>query len=490
MREHGDRADVDGVEGEAHRSRWSTASASALAAAGLAWAGLLHQGLGPPPNGLASAWFEPTGFLFDFAFIERLAQAPVAGIVLLATPPGLAFALLSVRPAPALARTAAATAFACSAILAFYGLFGSARSVWGFFDWRGSVVMLTSGALLGCAVTAPDLVRALGRLHPLAAGVLYGAVLFVVSAVIRNASGWDPALAFNISPWPAIPVLALEIGVWSWVGVLAGMTIAAASLAFVEAAPARAAGVAVGCVFPVAWFAIAFPHTGAGLLAIGLGGSVVLVALGATGGRRGAAERAVTLGLAAALVALPLVAGRAVAEGDFTVSKHVRAREIIEALADYYDVEGLYPERLDELVEFGFIDRVPTPRVGSGFWHGVGLTEPHAFDYRNLGSSYVLEFVATEWVMCSYNPPWEDELADEAGEADFDAFDDHDLELAFEDCMGVCHTSCDGRRTDCDAFCTDACEAERSERRAMAEADAADAGGEAWACPDSRPELW
>ena len=77
---------------------------------------------------------------------------------------------------------------------------------------------------------------------------------------------------------------------------------------------------------------------------------------------------------------------------------------------------GLLDDQL-ALDSFAFIDSevfgesiTYTPRVGSALWRSVGLTGAHGYDYRNLGSSYVLEFVATEWVMCSYNPPWEDEF--------------------------------------------------------------------------------
>ena len=41
--------------------------------------------------------------------------------------------------------------------------------------------------------------------------------------------------------------------------------------------------------------------------------------------------------------------------------------------------------------------------------YDLGWLEPIEFSYQNLGSGYVLEFEATEWVQCAYSPPWSDE---------------------------------------------------------------------------------
>jgi len=469
---------------------WSRPASLALSLLALLYTAAVHHGLGAPPGGMATSWWHPTGFLRDWEGIGLLADAPLVGIALLTAPAAALLALLYLRPAPALARTAVAAATASVAILSFYGLYPSAYSVWSFFHWRGSVVMLASGSLLGATLTSPDLARALRRQPLLVQTMLYGAVFFGVSSLIRNATGWDARLAFNISPWPAIPVLALEIGAAAWVGLLAGLAIALASVAFARRAAGRVAGLAAGCLFPAVWFGLRFPHTETRLLVVGVllsTGMVAVAVYAGTGRRAMLAERAAALGLAAALVALPLVSGRALADGDFTVSKHVRARVINDALARYYDEEGVYPESLEELVGAGLLDAIPAPRVGSGLWQSVGLTDPQAFDYRNLGSSYVLEFVATEWVMCSYNPPWEDDFDDDDGDLEVDVVD---LEAALAECLEVCHASCRAETGDCDAYCGDACESERAEQAAVAAAEAGDAGGEAWSCPDARPELW
>jgi hypothetical protein len=471
------------------RTRWRSTLFTLASVGSLVYVAVVHHGLGAPPGGMAREWWQPTGFLRDWYWIGRWVDAPLIGIALLTAPVAALLALLYTRPAPALARATVAVATASVAILSFYGLQPTAYAVWSFFHWRGSVVMLASGLLLGCTLAAPDLARALRRQHPIVQVVLYGFTFFAVSSLIRNATGWDPSLSFNISPWPAIPVLALQIGAYTWVGAMTGMAIATASVAFARTPARRALGVVVGIAWPVAWFAFGFPHTEPELLLIGavVSAGIVAIAVSASsGGRAALAERAASLGLGAALVALPLLTGRALADGDFAVSKHLRARMVIDALAAYYEDEATYPETLDELVELDLLERVPTPRVGSELWRSIGLTEQHEFDYRNLGSSYVLEFVATEWVMCSYNPPWEDDF--DAGEDE--DIDEFDAEADYAECLEVCHASCDDETEDCDAFCTNACEAERSEQAAAEAADLADEGGESWSCPDSRPELW
>ena len=49
--------------------------------------------------------------------------------------------------------------------------------------------------------------------------------------------------------------------------------------------------------------------------------------------------------------------------------------------------------------------------------------EPYSFDYRGFGTSYVLEFVSTEWIQCAYNPPYLDEYGNE-----YEEYEDEDGE--------------------------------------------------------------
>ena len=467
---------------------WPGAFSGAIALAGVVYVAAVHRGLGAPPGGMPTDWWHPTGFLLDWDWFARWHEVPWIGIALITAPVAVLQALLFARPAPALARATAASATATVAIMGFYGL--AAFPIWSFFHWRGSAVMIASGLVLGCTLAAPDLARSLRRRPALISVALYVPAYFAVSALIRNATGWDPALDFNISPWPAIPVLALEIGAYTWVGMLLGLAVGVASFVFARTPVRRTIGVTFGVTIPLVWFAARFGHVEPHLLGLGLLISATVMAMAVARTHLAheghGAEWAISLGLAAALIALPLATGRALADGDYAASKHLRAREIIDALAIYYEYEGEYPESLGELVDLELLDSIPEPRVGSGFWTFVGAVDPHGFDYANLGSSYVLEFVATEWIMCSYNPPW-DTGFDEEEEADDEVLDQG---ACLADCDRVCRVDCDDQVDDCSVICGDACGAECTERAAMLAASASDDGGEAWSCPDARPELW
>jgi hypothetical protein len=459
-----------------------------LALTGVLYVFVVHHGLGAAPGAAPTEWWHPTGFLLETRSIAQWRATPAIGIGLLTMPAALILGALYLRSAPALARAIAASATLSVAIMAFYRLV--AFPVWSFFHWRGSVVMLASGLALGCCLAAPDLTRALLRRSFLHGAALYLPVFFVVAGLIRNATGWDPELYFNISPWPAIPVLALEIGAYTWAGVLVGLAVGVASFGFARTPVRRALGVATGVALPVAWFWARFDFTDSKLLVSGLlaMGAIMGAAVTLSSRRREALpERVASLGLAAALIVLPLATGRALAEGDYAVSKHIRARQITRALASYYEDLAEYPESLSELVDMGLLESVPKPRVGSGFWTRLGFVDDHGFDYQNLGSSYVLEFVSTEWIMCSYNPPWDVDLDEEEEEIPVEV---PDRAVCMAECDVVCRVDCDDEIDDCDSICGSACTFECDEQAAMYAADAADDGGEAWSCPDARPELW
>jgi hypothetical protein len=164
---------------------------------------------------------------------------------------------------------------------------------------------------------------------------------------------------------------------------------------------------------------------------------------------------------------------------------------LINALADYYHEHYEYPDELSELIEAGHLPEIPQPRIGFQVYYQLGWLDPIEFDYQSLGSSYVLEFVATEWVMCSYNPPWED--FDEEEEEEEEEFEESPEDLAaataacFEECTELCVDDCDEDDpdcvSDCDEDCTEQCELGH-------EALDDEETDEAWSCPDKRPELW
>jgi len=422
-------------------TRWWGVAALLLA---LGWTALLHHGLGHAPGGAPTAWWHPTRFLLDFQAMGGLRDAPLMGASLLALPALLLAGVAVAGVGAAAARTAALWAPVACWLFAFYGL-GASR-VWEFFHWRGSLVLAAVALCVAATAASPWwAARWLESRRPALGGAVYAVVFLTVVALLRHVTGTDEALAFNFSPWPAIPIFGLEMAAYTGVGLLFGLALSAGSAARLQREPWTAAlGFAAALALPAAWLTLRFgslpPASGPllGAHAVGLVGAAV-----ARGPGRGPRleRRALHLALGAALVFLPLFTGRALSTGDYTATRFVRAQDIIEGLDAYYRAQEEYPEELRTLVEQGYLQRIPRPRVGFSWAYDLGLAEPVRFHYQNLGSSYVLEFVFTEWVQCAYNPPWEDELEEtENGSAD-----------AQEDLAEL---------------------------------------AEAWSCPEARPELW
>jgi len=421
----------------------------------MGYAIFLHQGLGVPPGGgMATRWWHASGFLRGWPWTAGLVDSPLLGVVVLSLPAvvlGL-FVAFSSRSAVALAL--AGSSAVAAAIMAFYGLV--ALRVWDFFHWRGSAVIGLTSVLIGCTLAAPALARSWLRLPGAWMLATYAPVWIAVVSLIRHATGTDPRLAFNLSPWPAAPVFGLEIGAY---GLTGGMLALAAGLRlFVSLAGRpflRASALALCTLLPALWFELRFAGSGPRVLlgislASGLALGVALITR-ADDRARVYARRSLHLALGACLVAGPLLAGRSLADADYAVSKYVRARSLIDALARYRRDRSEYPESLGELQSAGYLALIPRPRIGFELYSGLGLGEPWEFDYRNLGSSYVLEFVSTEWVMCSYNPPWPEDEEIEEGEPE-----------------------------------DPASEAAEAGTEPVDEPNTS----EAWSCPDTRPELW
>jgi hypothetical protein len=330
--------------------------------------------------------------------------------------------------------------------------------VWEFFGWRGSVVLWLVAACVGFALTAPLLAASwLRHAWPLRLA-LYLPPAFAVIALVRNATGTDPALKYSISPWPAVPVFGIEVGailVLSW---LAGAAIAAAALARPRSGTAdalRVVGIGLGLAAPVA---LLLAGSALGLLPFAADARVFVPAVRPSAltvigvatlrvrGERVLGRRARRLAVGSALVGIPLIAGQALARWDYHQTREHGARTIIDALATYYEREQLYPDALQELVTSGELERVPTPSIGFSFLYDGN------FRYESFGTSFILEFPAPRWVECAYTPPYEDEWE---GEPNVAAAADREPEAWEIDAKG--------------------------------EGDALD---EAWSCPSAPPELW
>ena len=206
--------------------------------------------------------------------------------------------------------------------------------------------------------------------------------------------------------------------------------------------------IAAGLVFPIGWFSFRFslPDDLRVLTGLFFAGAIGIAFASVVRGderSRIAARRAGYIALGAALVYLPLFVGRAMAAGDYNATRFVLAAEVSEALAEFMEQENTYPDELVELVEKNYLDEIPIPQVGFRLFYALGYPEL-PFEYRGLGSSYVLEFVSTEWIQCTYNPPWDDEQY---------AYEDEEYEDEYPDAYE-------------------------------------DDGDGAWSCPTTRPELW
>jgi hypothetical protein len=423
----------------------------ALAGLQLAVTAFVHKGLGTSQNEISPSFFEATGFLRESELLGAYLE-PLAGGALLCAAPAIIAAGIFGCSRSAVARTIGICGVVWVALMSYYALSDALR-IWQFFHWRGSAVILLSGAVIGATLSAPLLARSWLRLRAPAQLASYLPVAFAAMAIIRNATGTDENLAFNLSPWPAISLIGFDIGCVLALSVLLGLLIGVSGFV-----PRRSSRLlrgllcGIGIAVPVASLVDHFPGSPLWMIAsVGVGTAAALALT--LRGPGSAARSAAHIALAIALVWLPLASGNALADADYTVTRHVRARAITDALADYYAQAEEYPDTLGKLVEAGRLEHIPSPRVGFALFARLGWLEPPRFHFQNFGSSYVLEFIATEWIMCSYNPPWPDEGEEYADEEYAEGID-------------------------------------YDEGETIEEAGDVEDGRGVWNCPESRPDLW
>ncbi len=406
-----------------HASRARRRAVGALLFTALVgYAAFIHHGVGPRPEGTATHWWQPRGFLFDWNATGWLLPSTLSAMVGFGLP-ALALAVATfTRVRSAVVRTLAAGCVLACLLFLFYG--AAAPGVWRFFHWRGSAVMIVTALAVGAAATAPLLAASWLRQRWLLRFALYAPVFFLLIALERNATGTDAALAFNISPWPAVPVFGLEVAAMIVVGWLAVVALGLGVYARIRperAAPRalRALGGAAlgGQVLVGAWGAAAAlgalpgflprPTAASALAASFVCAAALAVSLAATLGvgmdTERVRRRALCAAVGAALAGAPLLLGQALARADYAVTRSERAQVIIDGLLAFYEREGTYPDRLEELVAARDLAAIPKPRTGFAF---LSDTE---FEYQSFGTSYILEFSATRWIQCAYNPPWTDE---------------------------------------------------------------------------------
>jgi hypothetical protein len=469
-----------GADAEAQASA-RMALGAALAGASLLYLLLIHHGIGPGPAGVELRWYEPRGFLLRWGWLSFAFESTPRLLVVLSLP-AVAISLATVAAtASSVARAISVTCAVATPLYLFYG--DQATRVWEWFGWRASAVLGMLAVCVGLSLTAPLLAASWLRLRWPARIAAYLPFAFGAVAFIRNATGTDPSLRFNLSPWPAVPVFGLEVAAFFIAGWLLGMALGLRGVAEWNRGSGGAArlafGLGLGIALPLSLLAAGsalslFPfrvdrgeYLASALvcaLAIGLAAS-----LGVRGDAEGLRLRSLYSGVGGLLVLLPILVGQAWARFDYFATRELRAREIIDALDAWIEREGVYPDELAELVASRELAAIPRPAIGFGFLYDG------EFRYRSFGTSFLLEFPAPRWVECAYTPAYADEedLDEEEGPGG-----DEELE-AWERPVAA---GAD----------------EPAEEGAAGGAGAPEAGeaaqdaelGEAWSCPSKPPELW
>jgi hypothetical protein len=427
----------------------------------LAWAFVVHHGLGPRPEVPTSElrWWSPRGF-WTQALIgspwEWLIDQRQKGIWVFGAPSIALFFAVWATTRSALMRVTALVVMLATFLFLFYALgSGGTQVAWTFFHWRASGTMLAMAAVVGCAIGAPWLAASwLERGWPVRIGLLVPVIVLVL-VVERNVTGTNDQLPFAISPWPAVQVFGFEAIGFTIAAQLAGIALALVGLRawradrrLVSGALALLAGVALPAL---AWRAFAalellpFRVTDRRLIEASVF-CAVLVAIAAATTQLDAKRlrlRGLHFATAAALIGIPLVVGTAWARWDYSRTRDVAAQRIIDALAKFYAKESVYPDDLSQLVKDGYLDAIPNVDIG---FRAPGA-EPTHFTYQAFGTSYLLEFSAPRWVQCAYNPPYAEDDGDDAPPAD---------------------VASNGKQDDAGE----------------------DENGGAWSCPSKPPELW
>jgi hypothetical protein len=391
---------------ETPRSPGRAALGWLAALAALGYTALCHHGIGEPAGGIARHWWQPRGFMHSWVWLGEINDLDTSGVdvAVLALPAIAIAALVFWGTRSAFARALALTGVAGAPLFAFFGLYASGP--WEFFHWRGSLVIALTAATVGLAAAAPLFARSFLSGSWRVASLLYFPVALGCIALMRHATGWSANMRFNISPWPALPIFALDIVAYLLCGFFIALAICVAS-----ARDARGGliGLVAGALVLSSWVALRY---GAGPSVVLPPLAVFVVAAGLaifTTSQSTRTAYAAQLALGAALIALPILSGTALASGDYAHNRYVRAQVIIDALDSYFHREEIYPETLADLIATGDIDTVPRPRVGFDAVYRLGFLEPIEFEYESMGSSYILEFVSIEWIQCAFNPPWIDD---------------------------------------------------------------------------------
>lgn len=450
----------------------------AAVAAALAYAILVHYGVGPSNQGREWHWYTPRSFLLDIELLYPIFESLGRALVGVAIPAAALVACAIAFCRSAVGRALALASFVAVLLFVFYGV--RAPFVWNFFHWRASAVLVLTALVVGFALAAPWLARSWLQLGWPLRLLLYLPVVFALFAFVRNATGTDESLQFAISPWPAVPVFGIEVAALFVAAWLAGTGVGLLAIARKQRAAGPGAwlqllaGLLLAIAVPVLLLWIGsmlglFPFRAGARTFLGVA-LVTALSIAIVGGlRRGEGRlrgRARHALVGAALIGIPLVGAEAAARYDYFLTREIRARRILDALDTFYRRETVYPDSLQELVEAGDIESLQQPAIGFGF------LDDAKFAYGNFGTSFILEFSAPRWVQCAYTPPFSEEDGEEEEAAETDAAE--------------AESAGDG---DENAPPINPADADAPEDELAAGGDG-DSLGEAWSCPSKPPELW
>lgn len=374
------------------------------------YAAFIYYGFGPYPRQAPVPWWQPRGFLTESVLLAPFGEDPLPPIVAYTLPAvALALAVLVASPS-ALLRTGALAITLATGLFLFYGLRWPGPQIWSFFGWRGGAVMLAMAGVVSAALMSPALASAWLKRSWAVRILTYLPCVILAAVFAANATGTNPELPFNISPWPVVSVFGMDLSASIIAALFACAGLALAALRWRD----RALWVTALCLtaaitVPVVWVVLDLP-SGLWLLAAALAVAAAALVLAARAdGNLTMGSRSIAgyVALGSILVTMPLLLGSTWKRLDYSATRADRAQQIIDALADYYEREGAYPDELDELVESRDIDDLPKPRIGLAALSG------QEFTYQSFGTDYLLEFAAPGWTQCAYSPPWEQDWENE-----------------------------------------------------------------------------
>ncbi|MBW2385796.1 MAG: hypothetical protein JRG92_19365 [Deltaproteobacteria bacterium] len=282
--------------------------------------------------------------------------------------------------------------------------------IWQLFTWRWPASLLLTAGYTALFAMAPALANDARRRSPWFLGLVLLLLFVPIYLMSTEVTGTNPTLYLNTSPWPVVTLIGFLL-----VGLVLGVVHFAVGLGlFVRQALPGVRGLLVGgalaALIAVLLAEIPFEarRFGTGLLLALAAGGIALLA-----GRRagpGDVPLAMTfLGAGLALLA-SIQLGRWQAEAFQAEARNEIAPQVIAALDRYHEDRACFPDELVELVP-DYLPEIPMPRVG---WF---RDASEAFNYIDLGSSYLLEFPGVLWVQCAYSPPYLD-FSDDADACD------------------------------------------------------------------------